>query len=217
MSNQPLSRFRIALNVSLMNDLERLGVINGIQKVAATSTLMQVPAIAASYNSLVAKGTTLQTDNALVAADLQQLEHDETARNTARAAVNLELVTLKALVTQNAQAATDISGMGFHELVTVAATTQAPPDVPGPIVVKLGKTAGKARVAIGQPGRFPGGTLAEVSTDPIGPTTWTVMPGSGKERKISGYASGTRLWVRFAAVKYGQQSAWSTPVMLTIP
>jgi len=42
------------------------------------------------------------------------------------------------------------------------------------------------------------------------------MPGAGKQRKLSGYASGTRLWVRFAAVKYGQQSAWSTPVMLTM-
>jgi hypothetical protein len=107
--------------------------------------------------------------------------------------------------------------MGFQNLSLPAKATQAKPDVRGPLVVKTGKVQGKSRVAIAQPGKLPGILIAEVSIDPIGPATWSVMPGSGKQRKLSGYASGTKLWVRFAAVRYGQQSDWCTPVLVTIP
>ncbi len=51
----------------------------------------------------------------------------------------------------------------------------------------------------------------------IGSGPWTALPGTGKSRKLLGYASGTKLWVRFAAVRRGLQSAWSTPVLVTIP
>jgi hypothetical protein len=217
MAKLPLSRFRIALNVSLMNDLERMGLIAGIQKVATSSSLMKVPAIAASYSALVTKGAAFQTSSALVSADEKQLRLDETSRDLARSTADAELVTLKTLVSQNAASASDVAGMGFTELPSVAAAQQNAPAVPGPILVKIGKVQGAARVGIGAAGVLRGTTVAEVSPDPITATSWTLMPGAGKQRKLSGYASGTRLWVRFAAVKYGQQSAWSTPVMLTIP
>jgi hypothetical protein len=217
MSKQALNRFRISLAVTSMSDADRLALIAGIEKVAPASTLMKVPAIAASYGALLTKGTALQSNNALVAADQQQLRQDETTRDLSRSAADVELITLKTLVAQNATSSSDVAAMGFKELQPVAATTQAPPDVPGPIVVKIGKTSGKARVGIGSPGRLLGSTTAQMSPDPIGPTTWTLMPGAGKERKISGQPSGTRLWVRFAAVKYGQQSGWSTPVLVIIP
>ena len=54
-----------------------------------------------------------------------------------------------------------------------------------------------------------------MSGNPIG--VWTSLPGNGKQRKLSGYASGTQLWVQFAQVRYGLQSPWSTPVLVTIP
>jgi len=44
-----------------------------------------------------------------------------------------------------------------------------------------------------------------------------LLPDSGNQRELSGYASGTRLWVRFAAVNYGQQSALTTRAIVTIP
>ena len=56
-----------------------------------------------------------------------------------------------------------------------------------------------------------------MSTDPIGTGTWSPLPGTGKQRKLAGYASGTKLWVHFATVRYGMQSAWSVPVLVTIP
>jgi hypothetical protein len=36
---------------------------------------------------------------------------------------------------------------------------------------------------------------------------------SGRE----GAGAGTKLWVQFAAVRHGVQSAWCTPVLVTIP
>jgi hypothetical protein len=57
--------------------------------------------------------------------------------------------------------------------------------------------------------------MAEMSPNPIG--TWSQLAGISKSRKLSGYSSGTQLWVRFAAVRFGQQGPWSTPVLVTIP
>jgi hypothetical protein len=117
MPKLPLSRFRIALNVSLMNDLDRLALIAGIQKGGATSSLMQVPAIAASYAAVVKKGAALKANNDLVAADQQQLKLDETSRDASRADADAEIVALKTLVAHNATSAADVASMGFKELV----------------------------------------------------------------------------------------------------
>jgi hypothetical protein len=42
------------------------------------------------------------------------------------------------------------------------------------------------------------------------------LPGYGKTRKVTG-PSGSKVWVRFARVRGEVQSAWSTPVLVTIP
>jgi len=217
MSNQPTSRWRIALSTSTMNDLQRASTIAGIQKVAASSSLMQVPAIAASVAALAKKGAALTVSTTAVAEDEKLLKQDETTRELCRVAVDAELTSLKGLVAVNATKASDITDMGFEQLPSVALGTQGPPDVPVGLVVHNGKVHGKSRVAVAQPGRLPGHFAAEVSTDPPGANTWVVLPGSGKQRKLSGYATGTRLWVRFAAVRYGMQSDWCTPVLVTIP
>jgi hypothetical protein len=85
---------------------------------------------------------------------------------------------------------------------------------PSALLVKTGKQHGKATVSVAAKG-YQGSFAAQVSPDPIG--TWTSLPGSGKSRKLSGYATGTKLWVQFAAVRRGVQSAWCTPVLVTIP
>jgi hypothetical protein len=38
----------------------------------------------------------------------------------------------------------------------------------------------------------------------------------GKTRAVTG-PSGTKVWVRFARVRGGLQSAWSVPILVTIP
>jgi hypothetical protein len=47
-------------------------------------------------------------------------------------------------------------------------------------------------------------------------TVWTELPGRGKERKLSG-PTGTKVWVRMAAIRYGLQSDWSVPVLVILP
>ena len=63
-----------------------------------------------------------------------------------------------------------------------------------------------------------GSFAAQMALDPLGQTpNWIELPGRGKARKLSGFASGTKIWVRFAAVRFGMQSDWSVPVLVTIP
>ncbi len=123
---------------------------------------------------------------------------------------------LKALVVSNATTAADITGMGFTPLEAVKAS-QTQPDAPTSVLVKIGKVQGKARVSVQETRTTRGRYVAQGSPDPIGAATWSELPGTGKQRKLSGYPSGTKLWVRFAQVRYGLQSAWSTPVLVTFP
>ena len=211
-----MSRWRVALSTSTMNDLQRASTIAGIQKVAAQSILMQIPAVAASVAALAKKGAALNASNTAVSADQKQLKQDEASREACRVAVDGELTSLKALVMNNATSLADITSMGLEPLGSIVHPVHGAPDVPTALVVHTGKVHGKARVCIAQPG-YQGQFAAEVSTDPPAANTWVALPGSGKQRKLSGYATGTRLWVRFAAVRYGMQSDWCTPVLVTIP
>jgi hypothetical protein len=211
-----LSRWRIVLDTRLLNAAATGNLVGGIEKVAASSALMAVPTIAASYAALVKKNTALTGLVAAVVADDKQLKADITARDLALSAVILELLGLKSLVVSNATSAADITAMGFALLnSTQAARTQ--PDPPAALLVTLGKAHGKARVTVA--GAAPSGHyVAQIAADPVAPTTtWSDLPGNGKQRKLSGYATGTKLWVRFAQVRWGLQSDWSTPVLLTIP
>ena len=210
-----VTRFRAALNIHRLDDSERANALTGIQKVAQQGALIQNPAIAASYAALTAKGTTLTTTVVSVAANETVLKASIGARGVARATFDLQLSNYKTLVENLATSASDVQSMGLVPLIVTRAS-KAPPDPPGALVVRLGKVHGKARVAVEGNG-YLGTFVAEVSTDPIGPTTWSPLPGTGKQRLLSGYPSGTKLWVHFARVRWGMQSAWSVAVLITIP
>ena len=210
-----ITRWRASLNIHLLNDPTRENTLTGIEKVAQQGALITNAAVAASYAALVAKGTTLTTTVASVAANEKVLKASIGARDIARAAFDLELSSYKTLVENLSTSAADVQSMGLVPLIVTRAS-KAPPDPPGALVVKLGKVHGKARVAVQGNGNL-GTFVAEVSPDPVGPSTWSPLPGTGKERRLSGYATGTKLWVHFAAVRWGMQSAWSVPVLLIIP
>jgi hypothetical protein len=215
MSTPIQPRWRAAMNARLFNDIQRQNALSGMEKVAPLSPLMAVPAVAASYNALVTKGTTLVTAVAAVPANEKIYKSSLSATATARRAFDLEIDNLKTLVENSATSAGDVTSMGFPLLVP-ASTTLTAPEPPAVLIVRIGKAHGKARVAVEGKG-YLGTFVAEVSTDPIGPSTWTPLPGTGKQRKLTGYATGTKLWVHFALVRSGQQSAWSVPVLVTIP
>jgi hypothetical protein len=210
--NQVIARWRAVLNTNILTDASRGTLLAGIQKVAPQSPLMQDPMIAASYAALVTKGATLATNVTGAAAARAQFATATDLRDVSRNAFDLQLVAFKTLVEANATSGNDITGTGFPLFLSSKAS-QTPPDPPsGGLIVKLGKAHGKARVSV--PAANRGRFLAEMATDPAGP--WSSLPGTGRQRKLAG-ASGTKIWVRFAAVRYGMQSDWCTPVLVTLP
>ncbi len=46
---------------------------------------------------------------------------------------------------------------------------------------------------------------------------WDTLPGSTKRHVITAYASGTKVWVRYAVVRRGVLSVWCTAVLVTVP
>ena len=215
MTTEAMPRWRAALNLYLMDDIQRIETLAAIQKAAPSSPLISNATVAASYAALGTKGATLTTDVGNVAAFLKAYKTSITSRGLARRAFDLELETLKQLVENQATNGGDVASMGF-ELFVATKLSKAPPEPPASLIVRTGKTPGKARVAVAAKG-YQGVFVAQVSPDPITATSWTSLPGSGKQRKLSGYATGTKLWVQFASVRNGMQSAWCTPVLVTIP
>jgi hypothetical protein len=214
MSLNVVSKWRAALTTSLLNDAMRANLLAGIQKVAPQSTLMQNPAIAASYAALGTSGATLATSVVTAAATKQQHVLASDQRDTARVAFDLEITAFKSLVEAYATNAEDITGMGLT-LLSVTKGAKTTPDVPAPPIIKIGKQHGKARVSIpgkGYVGRF----VAQASPDPMAPGSFVPLPGNGKSRTLTG-VTGTKLWVQFALVRWGLQSAWTTPVLVTLP
>jgi hypothetical protein len=203
------------MNTRMMNDAERETTLTGIQKVGPQATLIQVPSIAASFAALGTKGAAFATAVSAAASNEALYRASIDTRDSARFALDLELDTYRTLVENNATSAGDVTAMGLT-LLTVATASRLPPDPPAALLVKIGKVHGKARVVVAGKG-YLGTFAAQVSTDPIGPSTWSPLPGTGKQRQLAGYASGTKLWVQFATLRFGMQSPWCTPVLVTIP
>lgn len=209
------SRFRAALNVALLDDVKRMNILSGIQKVATQSPLFQNATIAASYAALSTKGATLTTSIATAAASETQFKASNGVRDLARNGFDLELTNFNTLVENNATSESDLTSMGLVPM-TVTKPPKTVPNAPEAVLVRPSQEHGKSRVSVQGKGRL-GNFVAQVSPDPIGPSTWTSLPGNGKSRTLSGYASGTKLWVQFAQVRWGLQGPWSTPVMVIIP
>ena len=213
MPTRVLPRWRAALNHDLLNDRVRASMLAGILKVAPECALMSIPSIAASFAALGQRGAELDAGIVRVASLLAELKAAISARDISRTRFDGELDSLKGLVENNATSGADITGMGFV-LLTIVKASQTPPDPPGALVVTIGRAHGKARVSV--PGKgYQGSFVAELAENPNGP--WTSLPGTRKSRKLSGYPTGTQLWVRFAAVRYGLQGPWGTAVLVTIP
>jgi hypothetical protein len=208
-------RWRAQLSTRLLDDARRKDALFSIEKLAQQCPLSQEPSIRASLTALATKGAALTGELANLAGLLALVRISLQSRDVLRVAFDSELVTFKALVENNAQSPADITGMGLS-LLEVPNMTPNAPDPPEALVVRIGRAHGKARVAVQGKG-YVGHFAAEMSLDPGTPVTWTVLPGNGKERRLSGYPSGTRIWVRFASVRFGMQSAWSAPVLVIIP
>jgi hypothetical protein len=215
MSNYIITRWRAMLDLATMDDAACETVATAIQTMSATSALTKNASVATSLAAVIAKSATLAATAANVVAFEKQLKAGIALRDTARSAFDLEITTLKTLVENYAASAADISGMGFT-LLDIVRAAKTVPVAPAALVVRIGKEHGNARVAVQGKGRL-GSFAAQATFDPIVPTSvWFALPGSGKQRDLA-YATGTKVWVQFAQVRYGLQGPWCTPVLVTMP
>jgi len=206
-------KYRIALNLKSLDDAKRAELLAGIQKTAPQSPLASNRSVAASLAALGTKGATLATNVSAVASNTSVLKASMTQRDGSRDTFDLELLALKTLTENNATSASDVTSMGFV-LLEETPSPEGPPVPPLALLVKYARKHGNATVSVAAKG-YQGSFAAQASPDPIG--AWTSLPGSGKSRKLTGYATGTKLWVQFASVRHGVQSAWCTPVLVTFP
>ena len=216
MRSYVLKRFHLDLNMTDLTDETRDELVAGILAVVTTSTLIQGnPALQASVAALGAKSTALKADRDAVSATEQKLAAQIDTANTSRAAVDTELLSLAGLVATRAVTVTDITGAGFRPRPPRPPKPPfAPPDA---IDIRFPKSEkGKLITSPRVTGKTRSHWAVQMSVDPFGPTTWVDVVGPGKSRVITG-ASGTRVWVRYAMVRGATPSAWSTPVLATIP
>jgi hypothetical protein len=210
-----LNGFRILLGVAELSDAELLLLAASILTLAPQSALITVPAIAASVAAITTKAASLKAGGEAVKSGEDQLQNAKATKSAARLALQNEVGSLAGLVTNNAKTASDITGMSFKVRPPVTVSTATDVQPPASIDVTLPKTLrGYFTASAHEPGNSRWHYEAECSPDPIG--TWSPLPGVGKSRKVTG-VSGTKVWVRFARVRGQIQSAWSTPILVTIP
>ena len=208
----------VELDFSTITDDNRHSMVLDLKAAGSTSPLFVNNATAqALLAQLVAQDAALSTANIAVAADRLKLKTDLATETTARAALDGEVRTLAALVEKDAKSPADIQGAGLVPLGP-RVMAKLPPEVPEQIDTTIPKKGrGKVKVSVHETGPIRGEYVAEWSPEPVGPSTWAPLGiGHGKTRTVTG-ASGTKVWVRFARVRGELQSAWSIPVLVTIP
>lgn len=215
MRKSTLKRHFVDFVVSELNDDKRETLVSGIAKVMPTSQLIQgSPSLQASAGALVTKVATYKASRDKAAGARKQADVAEATAIVDRDALDAELLSFVGLVEANAKTPADIQGAGLDERPPPAPKPPfAPPDSLDITFPKKEKGWFKTR---------PHGIKArcvwvvQISRDATNPTTWEPVLGDGNTRKITG-ASGTTVWVRYAMLRDGQQSAWNVPVLVTFP
>jgi hypothetical protein len=217
MGSNRVIRFLPDLNFAEFDDQDRHTLVAGIGAVASTSHLVtSSPAMQASLAQLVVKDAALAQANVTVGNDRQKLRTDIATETTARGVIDGEIRTFATLTGNTATSPEDVHSVGLVYRPPTPRGT--PPQVPTGIDNKPPTRGhGKTTVSVHETGTVRQRYVAESSPDPFGPTTWAPLGvGLGKTRVVTG-VSGTKVWVRFAAVRGQLQSDWCTAVLITIP
>jgi hypothetical protein len=168
-----------------------------------------------SVTSLGTKASAFKASRATAATSQAKADADAATADTDRRAVDAELLSYVSLALATAKTPADLTGSGVNERPPPPAQPPfAPPDQIDILFPKQVK--GKFKTS---PHGFANRKLTwvvQMTSDPAGTGGWTDVYGSGNTRTITG-ASGSKVWVRYAMLRRGQQSAWSTPVLVTIP
>jgi hypothetical protein len=211
------SAVRALLSIQVLDENEkaREDLVNGILKLAPQSALYaQNPPIQKQVQLVGSTYATYKAARAASAASAMQHKTDVGLEAQAQLANDRAILALRHMSEDAAVTLDDLKSMAFE-----AYGGRPPaPSMAGPLVdVVLGrKGSGKARPTVHETGATRHRFAAEMSPDPITATSWSVLAGTGKTRKLSG-KSGTSVWVRFAVLHGQQQGEWSAPVLVTFP
>jgi hypothetical protein len=119
-----------------------------------------------------------------------------------------DLLFFKSAAETKCKTEKELNDLGFNRRSRAASVPLSAPEA---IVAKPGKEKGSMIVRAKRVGSI-STYAAEISADPIGPSTWQAIPGSGGRRMLAGYVSGARYWVRFKALRANEESPWSEAV-----
>jgi hypothetical protein len=209
-------RTLVGLDVSRLTDTQLQNVTAAVTVAAPNSALIAaIPEMKASAAMMDHKSATLADKNKKVVdtrATLRQAVADEAE---ARADLQGEVRHFVTLTNNNAKSPTDIQDVGLHP-APPKPPRNSPPEVPQRIDNRPPrKGRGKTVVVVADVDADKRRFVAEQSLD--GGTTWTQLGVThGKTRMVTG-PSGTKVWVRFAMVRGQLQSAWSVPILVTLP
>jgi hypothetical protein len=205
----------IELDVNTLDETSLDALATAIGQNAPQGTLYAgSTAIQACVTTITASNTKYKAAGVAVIADQAKLLSDQQAQADARASLVTSVVQLKGLVETSAKSTADVKGTGFAPLEKSA---PAPIAIPTGVDIFYPKTGhNRAKVSALQSGndkRFG----AQFCLDPLASNTWTDMAGDGKSHWLTGYKTGTVIWVRFRTVRGHLTSDWCTPVSVTIP
>jgi hypothetical protein len=214
MGRRLVPRFLAAADFSLYTDEELHKLVSDISLASTTSPLiLSSPPLQECIARLATKDTAFAKANKKVDDDKLTLRTDLATEAVSRSEVLGEARTFVSLVVGSAKSPADIQGAALTPLPP--RQRGVPPAVPELIENRPPKRGhGKTTVAVHETGPTQHEYTAQQSLDGI---TWVQLGvGHGKTRVVTG-PSGTKVWVRFAMVRSGLQSEWSTPLLVTIP
>jgi hypothetical protein len=208
-------RTLVGLDVSKLTDTKLHETVASVKVAAPTSTLVLAnPAMQASATAMDQKGTTLSDKNKKVVDAKSALKVALSDEAEARADLRGEIRHYVTLVNTDAKSPTEIQDAGVPPAKSKP-PRNSPPEVPQRIDNRPPRKGhGKTVVVVADLDASKRRFVAEQSLDGITYSQLGVT--HGKTRAVTGPA-GTKVWVRFAMVRGQLQSAWSVPVLVTIP
>jgi len=210
-----IQNLHIALALAVMTDKERVDLCATMGQLAPSCSLYtQNPHLQAAVTESVSLGTSLHTVSGTVTQNEATLILSKEVLDQTRAKLDRSLGVVTSMIENLATTTDQAAAMGFTAKLGKA--TPAPLAPPDGVIVVLGKKHGQFRVSA-KSTRVGGHYGAQLSTDPIGPTTWVELPGNGKRRLVTGHPSGSIVWIRFRTERGQNQSDWCAPVSVTVP
>ena len=200
---------QVKLNLSDLGIDGRVTLSSVLAKAAPQSALYgSNPFVKDAANKAIQSGADLEAAVTEVHNAELKLAAARAAIVTAGAQFDKDVLCLKSAAEANCKSEGELNDLGFNRRPPKAAPE--PLSAPEAIVTRMGKEKGTMVVQAKRVGRVTT-YAAEISADPIGPSTWQPIPGTGARRTLSGYQSGAQYWVRFRAVRASEESAWSNP------